>query len=89
MPKAQVVKTKTGDPIQVCMPVTFERDMSIQSEKVFDDPDTAMVITSITIEGKIEGHSSPLVINVSGDDCTVTIDFAAPPSDAIPSAKEE
>lgn len=89
MPRATVVKPKTGDPIQVCMPVTFERDMSIQSEKVFDDPDTAMVITSITIEGKIDGYPSPLVINVSGDDCTVTIDFTTPPTDANPVTKEE
>lgn len=78
MPKTNVTKNKSGDPIQVAMPDSFERNHSIQGEKVFDETDTTMVIKKITIDGKLDGYPSPLVIDVSGETCTITVDFDTP-----------
>lgn len=76
MPKAIKVKLRTTDPLQVTMENDFTQNTSYTTEQVFDETSSDYKITSITIEGAISGHSSPLVLEVEeNEDCTITIEY--------------
>ena len=75
MPRIIKIRSKSGEPIQVTMDNSFEKNTGITAEEVYDDTQGNEAITSITITGKIAGQSSPLVLEISSDDCDVDVEF--------------
>lgn len=78
MPKNVQIKYRSGEAVEAILENSMVKDPSIVVDQEFNETDTSMVITNITIEGNLKGFPSPLVISVGNGDCTVTVEYDEP-----------
>jgi hypothetical protein len=82
MPRPTRIKLRNTNELLVSMDNAFTQDSKVTEEKVFDETENEITITSITITGPLVGYPSPLVITLSSnDDCTISVDYQINSSD--------
>jgi hypothetical protein len=78
MPKHVAIKTKSGDPIQISAPNSFNQNTSITTERVFEEPTGTKVVKKIVLDGSFVGVPSGTEIEVINGDCNIGIEYDEP-----------
>lgn len=78
MPKSNIIKNRSGDPIQVSAPNSFNQNTSITTEQVFEEPTGTKVVKKIILDGSFVGVATGTEIEVVNGDCQVSIEYDEP-----------